>query len=331
MALEEIQSLAVARGGECLSTSYRGAHVHLQWRCAEGHEWKASPHHVRNSGQWCPECGRVEAAKKRRSSIDCVLEVAAARGGECLSSEYVNTRTKMRWRCADGHEWEATPSNVKNGSWCSVCARVALLTIDKMHSLAASRGGECLSSQYVNNRTRLRWRCADGHEWEATPANVRKGTWCPFCAVDKVETGVGEATAVEVISEITGLHFKKARPAWLVNADGRRLELDAYCEERKVAFEYQGAMHHRYMPFFHSSPAHFARIRRHDSLKRKLCAEHGVLLIQMPEVARPTPEKIRAALVRLCEAMAFPIELNPEYAAMVGASRARMDSETPSD
>ncbi|WP_410592287.1 zinc-ribbon domain-containing protein [Bacillus sp. SIMBA_074] len=44
------------------------------------------------------------------------------------------------------------------------------------------RGGECLSINYHSNGERLKWRCAKGHEWEATPNNIKsKGQWCPEC------------------------------------------------------------------------------------------------------------------------------------------------------
>ena len=47
---------------------------------------------------------------------------AEAKGGECLASRYVTVVTPVRWRCREGHEWEATPDNVKNGgSWCPSC------------------------------------------------------------------------------------------------------------------------------------------------------------------------------------------------------------------
>jgi hypothetical protein len=32
-----------------------------------------------------------------------------------------------------------------------------------MRALAGDRGGECLSDRYINNRTKLAWRCATGH------------------------------------------------------------------------------------------------------------------------------------------------------------------------
>ena len=58
----------------------------------------------------------------------------------------------------------------------------AKLTIEQMHALAKERGGVCLSTVYVNSYTKLRWRCSEGHEWEATPSNVKRlDSWCPAC------------------------------------------------------------------------------------------------------------------------------------------------------
>ena len=49
------------------------------------------------------------------------------------------------------------------------------LTIEQMQALAKKRGGECLSTTYVNKRTKLLWRCLEGHEWEATQRLLRQG------------------------------------------------------------------------------------------------------------------------------------------------------------
>ena len=57
-----------------------------------------------------------------------------------------------------------------------------LLTIEEMQRIAAERGGKCLSSKYINSNTKLQWQCKEGHEWEAIPASVKRGHWCPFCS-----------------------------------------------------------------------------------------------------------------------------------------------------
>ena len=113
--------------------------------------------------------------------------IAHEHGGECLSKTYVDSGTKLRWRCREGHEWDAVPMRIAQGSWCRTCERGwgrsrVRLTIEIMHQMAIERGGACLSSSYEGIYHQLRWRCARGHEWVSIANNIRRGTWCPRCA-----------------------------------------------------------------------------------------------------------------------------------------------------
>ncbi|MHA1300194.1 MAG: NAD-dependent epimerase/dehydratase family protein [Candidatus Helarchaeota archaeon] len=57
------------------------------------------------------------------------------------------------------------------------------LTIDDAKKAAKFRGGECLSTKLVDMRTKLKWKCAFGHEFEGSPYLIlRAGHWCPECA-----------------------------------------------------------------------------------------------------------------------------------------------------
>ena len=117
--------------------------------------------------------------------------LAISRGGALISDYYINNSTKLRWRCADGHEWEATPASVKHGNWCPLCgdrraARKRAHTIGLMRALAEAKGGVCLSENYDNVKSRLRWRCATGHEWETQASVIIAGHWCPKCASSRL-------------------------------------------------------------------------------------------------------------------------------------------------
>jgi hypothetical protein len=174
--LPEMRRLAKRRGGTCISRRYVNSRTPLSWKCRLGHEWTAMPTNV-VKGSWCPEC-----AHRKRLTLREMRALAERRGGECLSERYINNRTKLRWRCATGHHWEAAPGLVKGGRWCPQCAHVARLSLDAMVAAGASRGGRCLSTEYRNVETPLLWRCKEGHQWTATPASVRGGKWCAFCA-----------------------------------------------------------------------------------------------------------------------------------------------------
>jgi hypothetical protein len=177
--IEQAHELARARGGSCLSRRYHNPQRPLRWRCAARHEWSVTLDTIR-AGRWCPRCHGLP-----RGDLEQMDRLATERGGELLSTVYRDANAKLRWRCSKGHEWSAKPADVVKGSWCHACAKAKgghpRLTLEDMRRTAAERGGECLSEVYLNNKQRLRWRCARGHEWSAFGNRVRQGSWCPEC------------------------------------------------------------------------------------------------------------------------------------------------------
>lgn len=121
-----LSALAAGRGGFLLSSVYVNARTPVVWACRAGHAWAATVDNVKR-GSWCPVCAR-EAS--RAAGLAAARAAAAARGGVCLSEEYVNNKAPLQWRCAVGHQWSAPANNVCRGagggrppSWCPVCAR----------------------------------------------------------------------------------------------------------------------------------------------------------------------------------------------------------------
>ena len=174
--LEEMQQIARSRGGRCLSEEYTNSRSKLTWQCKDGHQWKAVPSNIK-LGQWCPVCAGTQLG-----TIEEMRTIAKSRGGKCLSEEYTNSRTKLAWQCKEGHQWKALPSSIKQGHWCLVCAGSQKATIEDMQELAKKKGGYCLSEAYVNNYSKIKWQCKEGHQWEAVPGSIVRGFWCPICA-----------------------------------------------------------------------------------------------------------------------------------------------------
>jgi hypothetical protein len=180
-SIDELAAFAREKNGKCLSVTYIGVKEKYRWRCANGHEWDATWDSIRNQDSWCPVCcGNVIP--------DALLDlqtIAESRGGKLVSVNFLGMQKKHRWRCSLGHEWEAKPSHIKHSkSWCPVCAgHVLIEPLKQLKDIAEERGGLCLSAQYVSSKTKLRWRCGDGHEWEAVPSSIKVGKWCPICAI----------------------------------------------------------------------------------------------------------------------------------------------------
>jgi len=118
--------------------------------------------------------------KRKKLTIQQMHQLAKQRGGVCLSTVYKNNITKLWWQCAKGHRWETRPAYIRRGTWCPFCAGQHL-TIADMIAFARNNGGNCLSTTYRNNATKLTWECAKGHQWQAPPQSIRAGSWCPTC------------------------------------------------------------------------------------------------------------------------------------------------------
>lgn len=276
--LQEMNRLALDHDGQCLSSEYVDAKTKLNWKCNEGHVWGATPDSVRR-GSWCPKCGRKASREELKAALEEMRQIATQNGGECLSESYVNNRTNLVWKCSLGHIWQNSPGNIKKGQWCKTCGGLNKRTLDEMNQLADLKGGKCLSPEYINARTKLDWQCAKGHSWRATPNQVQRGAWCPVCS-----SNLGENICRYFFEKIFGKKFTKTRPDWLVNKRNFKMEIDGYCDELKLGFEHQGKQHYEHVGFFHRSMTSLSERQEDDVEKKRLCAEHGVLLLEVPSV-----------------------------------------------
>ena len=115
--LEDMHALAHANTGRCLSTVYVNSQTKLEWECQKGYQWFAVPNSVKQ-GSWCPHC-----AGNQLKTLKDMQILASANGGRCLSDTYINSRTKLLWKCRSGHRWWAAPDIMQQGHWCEICRR----------------------------------------------------------------------------------------------------------------------------------------------------------------------------------------------------------------
>ena len=60
------------------------------------------------------------------------------------------------------------------------------------------------------------------------------------------------------------------------------LELDCYDPELGIAVEYNGVQHYKFIPFFHKNKEAFLNQKYRDDMKRRICKDNGILLIEVP-------------------------------------------------
>ncbi|CAE7271723.1 Pde12 [Symbiodinium natans] len=268
--LRDLQEHAAARGGKCLATEYVSLRAKVRWRCEKGHTWSATSQSVLNQKTWCPAC-----AKRAPLGLERLRSHAARLGGHCLAEDYKNSYSKVRWKCSYGHVWRAKPRDVfHKGSWCPECQKIGLA---RLQAHATSLGGRCLCKKYSNRKAKVLWECQLGHRWKASAKHIlHQKTWCPQCAVSVWKTEAEIRSILEAI--FAPSMFESSYPKFLEG-----LQLDGYCSELSLAFEYQGEQHYDPDNYFHfGNPSSFDSQLERDDRKRQLCDEAGVRLVLVP-------------------------------------------------
>ena len=87
-------------------------------------------------------------------------ELAAKRGGKCLSEEYINNCTKLEFQCSEDISGKTEPASIINNKWCPTCRHKTVNEKRKdniviYQNIAIERGGKCLSEEYINCETKI--------------------------------------------------------------------------------------------------------------------------------------------------------------------------------
>ena len=129
----------------------------------------------------------------------------AKNSGLDLAKITTGSDKKIWWKCALGHEWEASISSRKSGSGCPYCSNQKIMsgyndlaTINP--KLAAEwnyeKNGELLPSMIAPNSNRkVWWKCKKGHEWQNAPGR-RKNNGCPFCSNQRILPGYNDLATI---------------------------------------------------------------------------------------------------------------------------------------
>lgn len=279
--LDEVRKIALSKGGKCLSETYINSKAKLKFECSKGHTWETIPLIIKNGG-WCNICAVQRVSDTQRDTLQDYIKIIESKGGKCLSKKYISQqKSKIHVECEFGHRWYARPQGLKNGTWCRKCYGTAKSTLREIKNIAKERGGECLSEKYINDMTKMVWKCSENHIWQATPNNIKRGKWCPNCS-----KGIGERVCRLSFEKIFQKEFNSVRPDWLKNSSGNKMELDGFNPELALAFEHQGRQHYSKTKVNHRFIKKSTIVN--DQEKAKICNKLGIKIIYIPEVFTDT-------------------------------------------
>ena len=185
MTFKKMIAAAAKHGGTLVSRVWNGVDEKVTLRCSAHHEWTTTARTVIYQDSWCPECAR----ERQRLGIEEAVRIAVKNGGTCLSHEYTNEHTVLRFLCGEGHQFEETLNEVKQkGVWCRLCQPkscrhriLGKLRFGDAMALAEKSGGRHLGT--TDRLTHVtHWECHNGHQWkESARSLLIRGSFCPSC------------------------------------------------------------------------------------------------------------------------------------------------------
>lgn len=215
-----------------------------------------------------------------KNTLKIYQEIALKKGGKCLSTKYLGFNSKLKFECINGHIWETNAVNISGKNrWCPQCAPNKKLSLNDAINFASQFDGYCLSLEYKNITSKLKWKCKYGHVWFSTFVSIKNSKgWCPQC------TGklFSENIVRRIFEMIFNKKFIKIKPKWL-KMKNSYLELDGYCEELSLAFEHNGIQHYK-LTSFSKTQTILNKIKNRDRKKIQLCKNNGVKLVVVPDI-----------------------------------------------
>ena len=130
---------------------------------------------------------------RKKKSIEEIREFFKKEGYELLSTEYINKNTKLEYICPEGHKHSVSWDNFNHGRRCPECAMEIRksklkLSYDEVKQAFEKEGYTLLSTDYVNNRTELKYICPNGHKHSTNWDGFSNGRRCPECGVETVKS-----------------------------------------------------------------------------------------------------------------------------------------------
>lgn len=124
----------------------------------------------------------------KKLTIDFVKSEFEKEGWVCVSKEYINAHSKLKYICSKKHSGLIRWSGWQQGDRCPICSGKKKHTIDFVKAEFEKEGWTCVSTVYIGVHSKLDYICSNKHTGVLTWANWSQGFRCPIGAGNKKHT-----------------------------------------------------------------------------------------------------------------------------------------------
>jgi hypothetical protein len=206
--------IAAQANGFDPKTVSAGSNKRFEWRCSEGHSWKA-PVYRRTGSQksGCPVCSNLQLLEGFNDLQTAYPDIALEAYLWDPTKVGYSSKEKREWKCKKGHVWLGSiNSRTKANRQCPNCAdrKVTIGTTDLLttypHIAAEAFGWDPRNLIYKSHKI-MTWKCPQDHIYQASISKrTLRNHGCNICANKKIVAGINDlaTTHPEIAKEANG-------------------------------------------------------------------------------------------------------------------------------
>jgi hypothetical protein len=229
--------------------------------------------------------------KRKRTRQEILQEIINL--GYVINGEYTNDTDKLLFihKCSYKEEmsWGQLKKRIdKNNEYCEGCTKFRSKsksfnlekTLKNVEDIEKKFNMVCINKESITKKKfDYIFKCNNCSTEKQGKFVKRLFRGCQYCFPIK---SYGELLCKTFLELIFDKKFVSVRPEFLRNITTYKLELDCYCEELKLALEFQGIQHFIYDKHLHKGDINeFKKQQERDIFKKQKCFENKVNLIEI--------------------------------------------------
>lgn len=200
------------RGLDLPVEEYKGAKIKIKHKCSKGHIYKQRPDsHLRR--EKCSKCNSIKMNMLRRKTSEKYYQECKEKSLDLPIEDYINSSTKIKHKCKDGHIYYQRPNDHLRGKGCPICKGNKKKTSEEYYQECKAKGLDLPIEDYRGALVKIKHKCKQKHIYEQKPSEHLHSSGCPKCGRRKM-----------VISR-TGKNKKKTTEEYLQECKSKGLDL----------------------------------------------------------------------------------------------------------
>ena len=167
---------------ELLSTEYTNSITKLDYICTCGNIAKIGFSSFK-AGNRCMKCGGSE-----KLTFEYISNYFEEQNCKLLSTEYINSRTKLKYMCKCGNNSTINFHSFKGGNRCMKCSGKEKFAFEYVFNYFKEQNCELISKEYINGKSKLDYICKCGNTSTINFHSFKNGNRCRKCAGNETHT-----------------------------------------------------------------------------------------------------------------------------------------------